>query len=120
PLQDTVFNRGKSDLKFVESAAAGTVAIASPTVYEKTVEDGKTGFIYRDARQFRDILLRLIEGRPLRRKVMEAAYDYVKHNRLLCQHYEERMDWYKELLAKRDELDKSLWKRVETWEARKR
>ena len=120
PLQDTVFNRGKSDLKFVESAAAGTVAIASPTVYEKTVEDGKTGFIYRDARQFRDILLRLIEGRPLRRKVMEAAYDYVKHNRLLCQHYEERMDWYKELLARRDELDKSLWKRVETWEARKR
>ncbi|MBR0285172.1 MAG: glycosyltransferase [Selenomonadaceae bacterium] len=120
PLQDTVFNRGKSDLKFVESAAAGTVAIASPTVYEKTVEDGKTGFIYRDARQFREILLKLVEDRPLRRKVMEAAYDYVKHNRLLCQHYEERMDWYKELLAKRDELDKSLWKRVETWEARKR
>ena len=56
----------------------------------------------------------------MRRKVMEAAYDYVKHNRLLCQHYEERMDWYKELLARRDELDKSLWKRVEAWEARKR
>ncbi len=35
PLEPTRFNRHKSDLKFIECASQGAVALASPTVYER-------------------------------------------------------------------------------------
>jgi hypothetical protein len=46
----------------------------------------------------------LIKNKNLRRKVAEEAYSYVRHERLMSQHYEERLDWYRELLAKLPEL----------------
>lgn len=45
PLEPTRFNRHKSDLKFIECASQGAVALASPTVYERTIRHGETGII---------------------------------------------------------------------------
>jgi glycosyltransferase involved in cell wall biosynthesis len=46
PLQDTVFSHCKSDLKFFEAAAAGTLTVASPTeVYGKSISDGVDGYL---------------------------------------------------------------------------
>lgn len=104
PLRDNEFNRAKSDLKFIESAANGAVALASPIVYSSVIEDGKTGFIYRNGREFISKLNTLIKNKNLRRKVAEEAYSYVRHERLMSQHYEERLDWYRELLARLPEL----------------
>lgn len=42
PLQPNRFNSMKSDLKFLECAAHGTVALASPVVYDKTILVGPT------------------------------------------------------------------------------
>ncbi len=104
PLRDNEFNRAKSDLKFIESAANGAVVLASPVVYSSVIEDGKTGFIYHNGREFINKLNLLIRNKNLRRKVAEEAYSYVKHQRLMSQHYEERLDWYRELLARLPEL----------------
>ncbi len=104
PLRDNEFNRSKSDLKFIESAANGAVALASPVVYSGVIKDGVTGFIYRDGREFVNKLNLLIKNKNLRHKVAEEAYSYVRHERLMSQHYEERLDWYRELLAKLPEL----------------
>lgn len=104
PLRDNEFNRAKSDLKFIESAANGAVALASPIVYSSVIKDGTTGFIYHNGREFINKLNLLIRNKNLRRKVAEEAYSYVKHERLMSQHYEERLDWYRELLAKLPEL----------------
>ncbi|MBQ9406341.1 MAG: glycosyltransferase [Desulfovibrio sp.] len=112
PLHDTEFNRTKSDLKFIESAGHGAVALASPTVYAGTVRDGQTGFIYHDAREFALYLRLLVEDRERRLQVAEAAYRYVKEERLLSQHYMERLDWYRECLARREELDLALERRL--------
>ena len=46
PLEPTRFNRHKSDLKFLESAAHGVAALASPTVYGEVIRQGETGLIY--------------------------------------------------------------------------
>ncbi|MBR3746664.1 MAG: glycosyltransferase, partial [Selenomonadaceae bacterium] len=104
PLRDNEFNRAKSDLKFIECAANGCVVLASPTVYADVVEEGITGFIYHDKREFANKLNVLIKNRNMRREVAEAAYDYVRYERLMSQHYEERLDWYRELLARLPEL----------------
>lgn len=113
PLRDNEFNRAKSDLKFIECAANGCVVLASPTVYADVVEEGITGFIYRDGREFANKLNTLIRNRNMRREVAEAAYSYVRYERLMSQHYEERLDWYRELLARLPELTAEAQARVE-------
>lgn len=113
PLRDNEFNRSKSDLKFIECAGSGCVALASPIVYANTIVDGKTGFIYRDEREFSNKLNLLIKNRNLRRTVAERAYEYVRAERLMSQHYEERLDWYRELLLRLPELTAEASERIE-------
>ena len=113
PLQDNKFNRAKSDLKFLECAAAGVAALASPVAYSEVIKDGENGFIFYDMKEFAQKLETLIENREKRREMTTAAYEYVKHNRLMSQHYEERLDWYKELFAKLPELTAEAQARID-------
>ena len=112
PLRDTVFHRVKSDILFLEAAAHGAVVLASPVVYGDTVKDGRTGFLYRSREEFYHRLCRLIEERPRRRKMAEYAYDYVKKERMLSRHYGERVAFYEEILARKDELEHDLTLRL--------
>ncbi len=113
PLRDNEFNRSKSDLKFIECAGNGAVVLASPVVYAKSIEEGRTGFIYRDDREFVTKLNMLIKNRNLRRRVAETAYDYVRRERLMSQHYMERLEWYRELLSRLPELTLAATKRIQ-------
>ena len=113
PLLDNEFNRSKSDLKFIECASCGAAVLASSVAYSKTVKDGENGFIYNDKKEFSQKLKLLIDNKEKRYEVATAAYDYVLHNRLLSQHYEERLDWYFELLAKLDELNAETQARID-------
>lgn len=112
PLHDTPFNRTKSDLKFIESAGHGAVVLASPTVYEDTVRHGRTGFIYRSPEEFASYLQLLVEDRARRLETAKAAYAYVQEERLLCHHYRERLDWYRRLWERREELEQGLQQRL--------
>ena len=116
PLRDTAFNRTKSDLKFIESAGHGAVVLASPTVYEKTVREGRTGFIYRNPREFGEKLSLLVEDRERRMETAEAAYEYVRRERLLASHYQERLNWYREMVDRRQELDEEVSRRLAGWQ----
>ena len=115
PLRDSEFNRSKSDLKFLECAGSGAVVLASPVVYSKTIEEGRTGFIYRDDREFVTKLNLLVKNKNLRRMVAEAAYSYVRRERLMSQHYMERLEWYRELLSRLPELTAEAAKRIEKY-----
>ena len=112
PLHDTPFNRSKSDLKFIESAANGVAVLASPTVYRDTVVDGETGLIYHTPAEFGERLALLIEHREKRIDIARRAYGYVRSCRLLSQHYEERLDWYSELFARLPELGRAMEERL--------
>jgi hypothetical protein len=101
PLRPTHMNRMKSDLKFIEHAAYGVAALASPTVYEHTLRDGVTGLLFHSPQGFREKLVRLIEDEQLRRRLAANAYNYVRRERQLSQHYRARYDW---LLQMRDAL----------------
>ena len=113
PLRDTEFNRAKSDLKFIESAGYGAVALASPTVYAATVRDGETGLIYHSTQEFAEKLDLLIERADLRRALAENAYRYVAEHRLLDQHIDDYIAAYREMFARREELERERLRRVE-------
>jgi glycosyltransferase involved in cell wall biosynthesis len=112
PLRDTRFNRCKSDLKFIESAAHGAVALAGPTVYAKSIREGETGLIFDSPREFEVKLNRLIDDHKLRVSIIENAYTYVSKERMLSQHYRERYDWYCDLRDRLPDLNQELRLRV--------
>ena len=112
PLNDNPVNRMKSDLKFVESAGYGAAVLASPTVYEKSLVEGETGLIYRSVDEFETKLRELIENTNLRHKLAANAYNWVRENRLLCQHYRQRRNWYLEMRDQLPLLNEELRSRV--------
>ena len=68
PLEPTRFNQHKSDLKFIECAANHVAALASPTVYGRTIVHEETGLIYQSPTEFGEMLERLICDSPARRR----------------------------------------------------
>ena len=112
PLRDTEFNRAKSDLKFIEAAGHGAVALASPTVYAKTIRDGETGLIFRSPEEFAKKLDLLIECADLRRTLAEHAYRYVAEHRLLEYHLDDYITAYQEMLARREEFERDRRARI--------
>ena len=112
PLNPTRFNSMKSDLKLIECAGHGVTVLASPTVYENSIVEGETGLIYRSVEDFETKLRQLIEDTQLRRKLAANAYNWVKENRLLSQHYQQRRDWYLQMRDQLPRLNEELRHRV--------
>lgn len=112
PLNDTLFNRSKSDLKFVECAAHGVVALASPVIYDESVRDGETGVLFHSPGEFAERLARLVDDTEWRAGIAANAHDYVRQHRLMAQHFRKRFAWYRSLWDRKDELDARLYDRV--------
>ena len=112
PLNDTEFNRAKSDLKFIEAAGNGAAVLAAPTVYAATVRDGETGLIYHHPKEFAQKLDLLIRRADLRRGIAENAYRYVAEQRLLAGHLNDYILAYRELFDRREELERERLRRI--------
>lgn len=121
PLEDTPFNRCKSDIKFLECAAEGVAVIASRTIYDGAltrvegypidrIERACTG-IYSTPGEFTARLRTLIEEPATRLGYAERAYEYVRSQRLLSQHYRKRYEWYQSLISSKQALTDSLLER---------
>ena len=112
PLADTPFNRAKSDLKFIEAGACRVASVASNVMYSDSVEDGRTGLLFRDADELRDRLLRLVAMPELARALGDAARHYVAGERMLAYQVGQRIAWYRSLWERRDELNRALQARL--------
>ena len=112
PLRDTQFNRFKSDLKFVESSGFEVASIASPTVYSQSIEDGLNGAITSSGAKVLEILTTWAQQPELAATCAKNARQWVKSNRLQHQQVHSRLEWYKELYTRKDELTESLYQRV--------
>jgi SAM-dependent methyltransferase len=122
PLEDTRFNRCKSDLKFLECAAEGTAVLASQKMYWDVISNPVAqglncgypmkGVLYGNAKCFEHNLKLLISKPTARRAHAELAYAYVRDNRMLGQHYRRQHEWYQSLLTHKSELDRQLAERV--------
>jgi glycosyltransferase involved in cell wall biosynthesis len=112
PLQDNIFNRCKSDLKFLEAAAARVVALATPTVYGRVIEDGRTGMIFHSPDELKQKLLFLLQNHEAAAAMANQARHYVAQHRMLANQVAARLDWYRGLWERRDQLNRELLARV--------
>lgn len=112
PLLDTPFNRKKSDLKFLEAAARGLVAVASQTVYSTVIEDQGTGCLFDSPDDLYATLSDLIKNPEKRRQIGVQARDWVGQHRLQSQQISAREAWYRDLCTRRIELTNQIYQRV--------
>ena len=116
PLEDTPFNRCKSDLKFLECAAEGVAVIAKGKPYEATwcvYPEGPLHGIWKNVDGFEEVLKTMISKPDLRQSAINRSYAYIRDHRLLSQHYRAYHNWYLTLLAQRSTLDQDRCDRVD-------
>ena len=78
PLVDNAFNRGKSNLRWLEYSALGIPTVASNVGhFAQTVKHGIDGLLANDAKEFEAHLETLIRDRRIRRAIGKAAYGRV-------------------------------------------
>ncbi|HBG49499.1 MAG TPA: glycosyl transferase, partial [Cyanobacteria bacterium UBA9971] len=70
------------------------------------------GLIYSSVEEFEEKLVKLIEDVNFRRELANNAYNYVSKNRLLSMHFQERADWYQEMLGNLPKLNEELRSRA--------
>jgi len=79
PLAANKFNCGKSNLKFLEYTAQGAVTVASAVgPYKDTIEDGVTGLLVEDNRDWYERVRELIDDPAYRAEILANAQDLVQ------------------------------------------
>jgi glycosyltransferase involved in cell wall biosynthesis len=97
PLKDTAFNRSRSDIKFLEYAAAGVVSVARRLdPYLETIVHGETGLFFNSPDEMIYSLDRLIGDNGLIERVSGAARQYALVERRQTGHVQERLFYYRE------------------------
>jgi glycosyltransferase involved in cell wall biosynthesis len=79
PLPDNRFTRGKCGFKILQYAAAGLPVVASPVgANAEYVQDGATGFLVTDTRQWVDRITELIENPNLGKRMGREGRAYAE------------------------------------------
>lgn len=81
PLADTLFNRSKSDIKFLELAALGIPTIASDVPTYRSIEDGWTGILVSSGYQWIRELKSSVDHPEVFWEIGERAREYVANHR---------------------------------------
>jgi glycosyltransferase involved in cell wall biosynthesis len=80
PLPDNRFTRGKCSFKVLEYSSAGLPVVASPVgTNSEYVNDGTTGFLVTDTRQWIDRITELIENPDLRKIMGREGRGYAQN-----------------------------------------
>ncbi len=120
PLQEHVFNRCRSAIKFYESAVlkkpAACLAQRSGA-YKDEVQDGETGLLFDSPQEFEDGLSLLIENETERRRLAANAKDWVNENRDARKKVPEWISYWQELreIRKREQphVSDAEWLEIE-------
>lgn len=101
PLEENVYTRCKSDIKFIESASAKIPGVwQKMRQYTETIEDGKDGFLASTATDWYEKLKILIDNKMIRQRMGEAAYRKVVETRQMKDHVKEYAEFIKEVIDK--------------------
>ena len=105
PLADTPFNRLKSDLKLIESCAAGVVPIFSPVVYAADPANLACGVVAEGPADWGPALASLLENPGLLAGLRQAGRDHVAGHRMHAHQITARRDWYVAQIGNWQELE---------------
>ena len=100
PLQDNLFNRSKSAIKYLEYTALGISGVFSALPpYAEVVHDGLDGFLAADLEDWEDKLELLIKNPELRLQLARGAQKQVRQHWLIQDHAQEWQGAYNQILA---------------------
>ena len=95
PLSPSPYDRCRGDIRFVEYAAHGVLAIcAELDPYRDIVRPGQTGYLYRDVTELETVLERALAEGEVRAAIPARAARYVASERLERAHARERLGFY--------------------------
>ena len=99
PLEDTPFNRSRSDIKFLEYAAHGVVPVVQASgPYLSVVKNGVSGLLFNTTEELVRILDGLVRDLSMRTRMSIAARDYILRERLQIDHGRDRIGYYLSML----------------------
>ncbi len=100
PLAASSYNRTRSDVRFIEYAAHGVLAVcADLEPYREAVRPGQTGYLYRDVAELETVLERALAEGEVRAAIPARAARYVSTERLERRHAAARLAFYLEAAA---------------------
>ena len=105
PLNDTPFNRCKSDIKLIECASAKVAVICSETVYATKSEHQEFVVFANTQEQWKEAITQLVKDSALRQANVAKAQAYVKTCRMHAQQVSKRLAYYQNLVQNRDTLE---------------
>jgi 2-polyprenyl-3-methyl-5-hydroxy-6-metoxy-1,4-benzoquinol methylase len=105
PLNDTAFNRCKSDIKLIECAAASVAIICSSVVYSEEARHQSFAMFANEPEDWRNALLQLANNASELTRLQNLGLQYVKTNRMHAQQVIERNLYYRGLIESRTQLE---------------
>lgn len=112
PIEALPHRDTKSDAKFLDASSAGLLTIASPTIYDRVIEHGVNGFLAPQVADWAPLLEQALTDEPLRDRMARNAWDYVRRERMFANQVALRRDWYRDLWARRRDLNEAVMDRV--------
>jgi len=112
PIEGRRHQDTKSDTKFLDAASRGVLTIASPTIYAEVIRHGENGLIAHATADWAPLLAGALRDEAARRHMAEAAWRYVRDQRMFADQIHERRDWYRDLWDRRAELNAAVAARL--------
>jgi SAM-dependent methyltransferase len=112
PLADTPFNRHKSDLKLIESCAAGAVPICSPVVYDAQAEHHEIAVFASSPEDWRAALVKLCRDPSELKQRRAKGRLYVASRRMHGAMSAGREAVYRDWFSRRKELEEQRQARL--------
>jgi SAM-dependent methyltransferase len=112
PLNDTPFNRCKSDIKLIECASAQVAVICSDTVYATKPEHHEFVVFANTQEEWREAITKLIKDSALMQTNVAKAEAYVKTTRMHAQQAPKRLAYYQSLAQNRVTLEQQRQERI--------
>ena len=113
PLENTLFNRCKSDLKAVQAASYSLSILSTPVVYSTNFINHETAAFFRSKNELFKILSSWSQNPVLMRQIGKNSQKYVSQNRLYANQIDKKIECFVDLWKRRDGISEKLLKRIE-------
>ncbi|NRB37884.1 MAG: glycosyltransferase [Pseudomonadales bacterium] len=83
PLEDSIFNEGKSNIKYLEASAVKLPSICSArSTFKQVIDEGENGFLCNTESDWINAFTRLIQSKELRSNIANSAYETIMRDYL--------------------------------------